>query len=69
MAHIGLPGLKASPAFGLIKEGDVIKKVNDEELSVFNGLAEAVSVYKPGNKIELLILRSGKEERVSVILK
>ena len=28
--------LKASPAFGLIKEGDVIKKVNDEELSVFN---------------------------------
>ncbi len=60
---------KDSPAFDKLKEGDIIKKVNDTELNAFVGLAEAISGYKPGDKVELLISRKGQEQSLQVTLK
>jgi len=60
---------KDSPAFGKLKEGDIIKKVNDTELSVFVGLAEAISGYKTGDKVELLISRKGQDQSIELTLK
>jgi len=60
---------KDSPVFNKLKEGDIIKKVNDTELSVFVGLAEVISGYKPGDKIELLFSRAGQDQSLSVTLK
>ncbi|MEK7653565.1 MAG: S1C family serine protease [Patescibacteria group bacterium] len=60
---------KGAPAFGLIKDGEVIKKVNDVELSYFTSLSEATSGFKPGDKVDLLIFRAGKDEEVQVTLK
>jgi len=45
-----------------LKEGDIIKKVNDTELNAFVGLAEAISAYKSGDKVELLISRKGQDK-------
>jgi len=60
---------KNSPATGKILEGDIIRKVNDTELNVFKGLAEAVSGHKTGDKIELTVWRGGKEISQNIILK
>lgn len=60
---------KDSPAFNKLKEGDIIKKVNDTELNAYVGLAEAISYYKPGDKIELLFSRAGQDQNLSVTLK
>lgn len=60
---------KDSPIFSKLKEGDIIKKVNDTELNVFVGLAEAISAYNPGDKIELLYSRAGQDQSLDVTLK
>ena len=60
---------KDSPVFNILKEGDIIKKVNDTELNAFVGLAEAISAYKSGDKVELLISRKGQDQSVEVVLK
>ena len=60
---------KNSPATGKILDGDIIKKVNDTELNVFEGLSEAISSYKTGDKVELTVLRAAKEISIEVTLK
>lgn len=60
---------KDGPVFNKLKEGDIIKKINDTELSAFVGLAEAISGYKSGDKVELLISRKGQEQGLEVVLK
>jgi S1-C subfamily serine protease len=60
---------KASSAYGKLKAGDVIKKVNDLELNSYLSLSEAINNFNTGNKVELLFSRAGKDQSADVILK
>lgn len=61
-----VPNSPASKA-GL-QTGDIITKINDKSLSIKQPLAEIVSQYKIGDKIELLVIRDGREEKLSLTL-
>jgi serine protease Do len=66
----GLAVLAGSPAdLAGIKVGDIILKVNDDEINPDQNLAYLVSKYKPGNQVNLKINRSGTEMDVPVTLK
>lgn len=56
-------------SYGLVKKGDLIKKVNDYELNVFFGLEEAVNKYRSGDRVDLLISRAGKDLTIPVVFK
>lgn len=51
-----------------LKTGDIITKINDKDLSLKQQLADVVSQYKIGDKIDLLVIRDGKEEKLSLTL-
>ncbi len=68
-AYVVYEPLKDTAAYGVVKKGDVIKKVNDIELNNFVGLAEAVSNYQPNDRVELLVNRGGQDLTVAVTLK
>lgn len=59
----GSPAEKAG-----LKEGDVVLKVGDKQITPESGLATKLARYKPGDKVELTILRDSKEQKVTVIL-
>lgn len=61
-----IPNSPASKA-GL-KIGDIITKINDKSLSVKQQLVDVISQYKVGDKIELSVIRDGKEEKLSLTL-
>jgi len=66
----GLAVLSGSPAdLAGIKVGDVILKVNDDEINPDQNLAYLVSKYKPGDRVNLKISRGGSEMDVPVTLK
>jgi serine protease Do len=66
----GLAVLAGSPAdLAGIKVGDVILKVNEDEINPDQNLAYLVSKYKPGNQVNLRISRGGNEMDVPVTLK
>lgn len=65
-AHAVLPGSPADKA-GL-KEDDVVLKIGSEEISEGKGLATIISRFKPGDEIELTIVRAGQEQKIKVIL-
>lgn len=60
---------RTSPAYGKLRDGDLIKKVNDIELNIYLGLAEILNNYRAGSRLDLLISRDQKEEVVEVILR
>lgn len=68
-AYVAYEPLKGSAAYGLIKKGDIIKKVNDNELNAFIGLADAVNKFQMNDKVDLTISRAGKDIGVEVTLK
>lgn len=68
-AYVVYEPLKGTAAYGLVKKGDIIKKINDTELNAFTGLAEAVNNYKMGDKVEILLIRNKQEITVPVTLK
>jgi S1-C subfamily serine protease len=51
-----------------LKTGDIITKINDKNLSIKQQLADIVSQYKIGDKIELSVIRDGEEEVLSLTL-
>jgi S1-C subfamily serine protease len=51
-----------------LKNADVILKVNNDLVNGRHNLTELIQEYKPGDKIELTILRAGKEEKKEVEL-
>ncbi|MGL5098027.1 MAG: PDZ domain-containing protein, partial [Planctomycetia bacterium] len=57
-----LPGSPAEQA-GL-KTGDVIVELNDKKIAVFSALGQALAKAKPGEKVELTIVRDGKEKEL-----
>lgn len=52
-----------------IKKGDIIKKINDKEITSGAEIQGQISRYKPGDKLTLTYLRNGKENTVNVTLK
>ncbi len=64
---IGSPA-KTSPAYNQLKDGDVIKKVDDVELNSSQNLSEILSGYRSGDIVDFLIQRAGKEATVEVKL-
>lgn len=68
-AYVVYEPLKETAAYGLIKKGDIIKKINDLELSAFIGLAEAINKYQMGDRIDILLSRNGKDLSSAVVLK
>jgi Do/DeqQ family serine protease len=52
-----------------IQEGDVITRVGEVAVSTSPELQEQVSRYRPGDKVEITFIRSGKEKSVPVVLR
>jgi serine protease Do len=52
-----------------IKKNDIITKVNDKTVNSMPELQELISRNRPGDKVNLTILRKGKEMQFKVILK
>lgn len=52
-----------------IKQGDIIIKINDRQINKISELQEEISKYRPGDKIQLTILRNNKEQTFEVLLK
>lgn len=51
-----------------IRKGDVIKKINGYEVKTNAELQEQLVKYAPGNTIEIVFSRDGKEKQVNVVL-
>ena len=61
--------VKDSPAEKAgFKNADVILKVNNDLVNGRHSLTELIQEYKVGDKVELTVLRGGKEEKVKVEL-
>jgi serine protease Do len=54
---------------GGIQKGDVIKKINDYSINSGSELQEQLSNYKPGDKVNVTVDRSGTERSFQVTLK
>ena len=52
-----------------LRKGDVIMKINGSKTSTIPALQEQVARYRPGNKVEVEFIRSGKRQMVLVTLK
>jgi len=52
-----------------IRKGDIIKKVDGIEVANGAEMQGQISRYKPGDKIPVTFVRSGKENTVTVTLK
>lgn len=59
-----LPGTPAEKA-GL-RDGDVILKVGDQDITPESGLATKLAQYNPGDTVDMIVLRDGKEQKISV---
>ncbi len=51
-----------------IKEGDVITKINDEVVNKSSELQEQISKYHPGDKVDVTVIREGKEKHLTATL-
>lgn len=51
-----------------LKAGDVILKVNSEDINERNSLTKLIQDYTPGKEITLTISRAGKEQEIKVTL-
>ena len=60
------PGSPADQAN--LRVGDIVIAVEGTSLTTHRGLKELILRYKPGDEIELTILRDGREQNVSVRL-
>ena len=58
-----------SPAKGILQTGDIIIRIEKEELSENKNLSELLSYYKPGEKLKFTVKRGGEEKELEIILK
>ena len=52
-----------------IRRDDIILEVNGEKVTRDNPLAEIILKYKPGDEVNMKVLREEKEENISAVLK
>lgn len=56
-----------SPASkGDLRNGDIITKIDDQEIQNMNQLKKSLYKYKKGDKAKLSIIRNGKEEQMEI---
>ena len=58
-----------SAAGGDIFVDDVITGINDKKVNNFADLQEALAQYRPGDKVNVTVVRNKKEKTVSMVLK
>ena len=61
--------IEGGSAAGILKENDVIIKMDGKKLHKFTDLQEALSKHRPGDKVQLTIVRDKKEKEVTITLK
>lgn len=61
--------IEGGSAAGILKENDVITKLDGKKLHKFTDLQEALSKHRPGDKVKLTIVRDKKEKEVTITLK
>lgn len=52
-----------------IKKGDVIQKVNGQEVNSVSSLQEEIGKFRPGDKVNVSLMRKGEAKELSVSLK
>ena len=52
-----------------IKKGDIIKKLNESDISTSSNLQEKIGVLRPGDKVQLTVLRDGALKSFNLTLK
>ena len=78
-ASLGLPAdtagvlisevVPSSPAAAAgLKQGDVVLKVNDQQIDADHPLLTIMLKYRPGDRVRLTILRDGRQQTVEVTL-
>ena len=61
--------IPASPAEKAgLKEGDIISGINGKSIETLKEYSDLLKQHKPGDKIEMDILRNGKKQKVKLIL-
>lgn len=61
--------VEGGSAAGVLKENDVIIGINNKKVAKFTDLQEALQQYRPGDKIDVKIVRGKKEQTVQITLK
>lgn len=61
--------IEGGSAAGILKENDVITKLDGKKLHKFTDQQEALSKHRPGDKVQLTIVRDKKEKEVTITLK
>lgn len=51
-----------------LRDDDVIIKVGDQDITPENGLATQLAQYNPGDKVDIVVLRGGNQQKVTVSL-
>lgn len=52
-----------------MRKGDIIRKVGGVPVTGFNSLQEQIALYRPGDKVDISIIRGGNEMVIPVTLK
>lgn len=61
--------IKNSPAAKAgLRTGDIVLKINSEEISLKTDLSEIIQEYSPGDELSVTILRNGNEENIKLKL-
>ena len=68
-AYVASVGNQSAASDAGIKEGDIITHVSGNKVKTVSELQEKISRFRPGDKVQITLLRNGKQETVSVILK
>ena len=68
-AYVASVGSQSAASDAGIKEGDIITHVSGNKVKTVSELQEKISRFRPGDKVQITILRNGKQETVSVTLK
>jgi serine protease Do len=51
-----------------LKAGDIITKIDDKKIESTDDVTETVQAHKPGDKINVTVLRDGKEQKITAEL-
>jgi serine protease Do len=51
-----------------LKAGDVITKIDDKKIESTDDVTDAVHAHKPGDKVNITVLRNGKEQKITAEL-
>ena len=51
-----------------VKEGDVIVEVDGTEIKHMEDVSRVVRRHRPGDKVDVVVVRDGKEQTISVTL-